>query len=176
MSTAAVIPPIAPSTGSAIRRRSRNAPVSSSRLASRPTTRKKSVIRPWLIHSRRGSEMPCSPTITDRSVVQNDSYESDHGELDHASAASAAASRAIAPDDSVFRKSRTGAARLRAHAVRSVKARAIAPLVNAVQLVDDLEQVAAQIEVHRDEVHQVAPDAVALARACQERLVSVDDR
>ena len=121
------MPLIAATTGSAIRRRSRNTPVSNSRLASRPTTRKKSVIRPSLIHSRRWSEMPWSPTMIDRSVVQKDSYESDHGEFDHASAATAAASRASAPDDSVFRKSRTGAARLRAHAVRSVKARAIAP-------------------------------------------------
>jgi hypothetical protein len=32
----------------------------------------------------------------------------------------------MAPDDSVFRKSRTGAAMFRAQAVRSVKARAIA--------------------------------------------------
>ena len=41
------MPPSAASTGMASRRRSRSSPRSSSRLASRPTTRKKNVIRPW---------------------------------------------------------------------------------------------------------------------------------
>src|SRR5436309_15323007 len=53
-------------------------------------------------------------------VVQTDSYELDHGAFAHRSAASAAHSNTAAPPVSVLRKSRTGAARFRAHAVRPV--------------------------------------------------------
>jgi hypothetical protein len=51
-------------------------------------------------------------------VVQTDSYESGHGEFAHRSAATAAHTNTVAPPVSVLRKSRTGAARFRAHAVR----------------------------------------------------------
>ena len=61
--------------------------------------------------------MPPFPRVIESFVVQNDSYESDHGELAHRSAAAAAASRTIAPPVSALRKSRTGAARFRAQAV-----------------------------------------------------------
>src|SRR4051812_17075053 len=100
------------------RRRSRSSPVSSSRLASSPTTRKKKVISPWLTHCRRSREMPSLPRRIESFVVQNDSYESGHGELAHKSAATAAASNTMALPVSVVRKSRTGAARFRAQAVR----------------------------------------------------------
>ena len=73
MSTATAIPPIAAKSEIVMRRRSRNAPVSNSRRASSPTTRKKSVIRPSLTHSRSWSEMPSLPTRIDTSVVQNES-------------------------------------------------------------------------------------------------------
>src|SRR3954454_984175 len=114
------IPPSAATTGIATRERSRSWPRSSSRLASRPTTRKNSVIRPWLTQSRRSIAIAWSPTRIDSTVRQNDSYESDHGEFAHTSAATVAPSSAAAPAVSVLRKSRSGAARLRAHAVRPV--------------------------------------------------------
>jgi hypothetical protein len=87
-------------------------------LASSPTTRKKNVIRPSLTQCRRSSEMPSPPRRIESSVVQSDSYESDQGEFAHANAATVAHSNTTAPADSVLRKSLTGAARFRAHAVR----------------------------------------------------------
>src|SRR5262245_21311862 len=120
MRTATAMPPTAAARGSAARRRSRSPPRSSSRFASSPTTRKKNVISPWFTHSRSSSEMPWLPRRIDSSVVHTDSYELSQGELAHRSAATVAASSTSAPPDSVLRKSRTGAARFRAHAVRSV--------------------------------------------------------
>ena len=84
---------------------------------------KKKAIRPSLTQCRRSREMPSLPMRIESSVLQKDSYESGHGELAQMRAASAAQSSATAPADSVLRKSRTGAAMLRAHAVRSVKGR-----------------------------------------------------
>jgi len=52
------------------------------------------------------------------SVVHTDSYVCHHGEFAHIRAAIAAPSMTNAPPDSVLRKLRTGAARLRAQAVR----------------------------------------------------------
>ena len=116
--TAAIaIPPSAATTGTTRLRRSRSWPITSSRLASSPTTRKNSVIRPWLTHSRRFSSSSWSPSRIASWVDHTDSYESDHGEFAHTSAATAATSSAIAPPVSVRRKSRSGAPRLRAHAV-----------------------------------------------------------
>src|SRR6185437_188962 len=57
-------------------------------------------------------------------VVHSDSYELDQGELAHTHAARTAPSSTAAPPVSVVRKSRTGVARLRAQAVRSVNAEA----------------------------------------------------
>ena len=67
------IPPSEAKTGIAKRWRSRSSPVSSSRLASSPTTRKKKVIRPLLTHSRRSIEIPPLPIVIESLVVQNDS-------------------------------------------------------------------------------------------------------
>ena len=67
------MPPAAAIAGSAMRRRSRSAPMSNSRLASSPTTRKKNVIRPSLTHCRRSIEMPSLPTRIESSVLQKDS-------------------------------------------------------------------------------------------------------
>ena len=64
--------------------------------------------------------MPAPPRRTESFVVQSDSYEPDQGELAHDSAATAAHSNTSAPPVSVLRKSRTGAARFRAQAVRPV--------------------------------------------------------
>ncbi len=64
--------------------------------------------------------MPPPPRPIESVVVQSDSYESDHGEFAHNSAPTAAQSNTAAPPVSVVRKSRTGAARFRAQAVRPV--------------------------------------------------------
>src|SRR4030088_1936252 len=94
--------------------------MANSRLASRPTTKKNRTIRPSLTQLRRDSEIPEPPIRTDSVVVHTDSYESDQGEFAHTSAATAATSRIAALPVSVDRKSRTGAARFRPHAVRPV--------------------------------------------------------
>ena len=51
--TGSAMPPSAATSGIAMRRRSRSCPMSSSRLASSPTTRKKNVIRPSFTQCRR---------------------------------------------------------------------------------------------------------------------------
>jgi DnaK suppressor protein len=89
-------------------------------LASSPTTRKKNVIRPSFTHCRRSCEIPEPPTWIESFVVQTDSYELDQGEFAHKSAAAVAPSKTTALPVSVQRKSRTGDARFRAHAVRPV--------------------------------------------------------
>jgi hypothetical protein len=94
--------------------------MSSSRLASRPSTKKKKVIRPSFTQCRRSCEIPASPRRIESFVVQTDSYEPVHGEFAHKSAATAAHTITAPPPVSVLRKSRTGAARFRAHAVRPV--------------------------------------------------------
>src|SRR5437660_8424581 len=87
-------------------------------------TRKKNVISPSFTQWRRSAEIPPPPIRIESFVVHNDWYESDHGEFAHRSAAIVAASRKIALPVSVLRKSRTGAPRFRAQAVRPVKASA----------------------------------------------------
>ena len=67
------MPPRAATSGSRIRRRSRNSPRSNSRRASSPTTKKKSAISPSFTHWRRSSETPAPPSRTESVVVQNDS-------------------------------------------------------------------------------------------------------
>ena len=114
-------PPIAATTGIAKRLRSRNSPRSSSRFASKPTTKKKSVMSPSLTHSRSEADSSPPPKRITNFVVHTDSYECDHGEFAHRSATTAAPSITNAPPVSVVRKSRTGAARFRAHAVRPAK-------------------------------------------------------
>src|SRR5919108_933229 len=117
MTTGTAIPPTAAAAGSTRRRRSRSSPLSSSRLASSPTTRKKNVMSPWFTTCRRSSEIPASPTRMETVVVQNDSYESHHGEFAQSSASTDAATIATALPVSLLKKSRTGAVRFRAHAV-----------------------------------------------------------
>src|SRR4029453_15924562 len=109
------------SSGRAKRRRSRSSPRSNSRRASRPTTKKKNVIRPLFTHPRRSSEIPCPPRSIESAPPQNDSYD-ELPTFTHASAATAAASRTAAPPVSVWRKFRSGVWMLRAHAVRPVNA------------------------------------------------------
>src|SRR5689334_14511281 len=103
-----------------MRLRSRSSPRSISRLASSPTTRKKNVIRPWFTQWRRSIAMWALPRLIESFVPQTESYESGHGELAQTSAAMVAPSSTAALPVSVARKSRTGAARLRAQAVLPV--------------------------------------------------------
>jgi hypothetical protein len=79
-------------------------------------------MRPLFTQCRRSCEIPASPKWIESFVVHTDSYELDHGELAHSSAATAAHSNTTALPVSVLRKLRTGAATLRAHAVRPVNA------------------------------------------------------
>jgi hypothetical protein len=65
-------------------------------------------------------EMPAPPRRTESFVVQSDSYEPAQGEFAHKSAATAAHNNTSALPVSVLRKSRTGAVRFRAQAVRPV--------------------------------------------------------
>src|SRR3954469_21768848 len=123
MATATAIPPIPASIGSANRRRSRSSPRSNSRRASRPTTKKKNVIRPLFTHSRRSSATVWPPTSID-SVVSHSEWYDDGWTLTQTSAATVAASRTAAPPVSVRRNSRNGVWRLRAHAVRTEKGEA----------------------------------------------------
>src|SRR3954468_5013097 len=125
------MPPSAATSGTAARRRLRKSPITSSRLASRPTTRKKSAMSPSLTQWRRSSEMAQPPSRIESSVVQTDSYECGQGEFAQTSAASVAATSAAAPPVSVVRKSRSGAAAVRAHDVRSIKRPWLRPMTSA---------------------------------------------
>src|SRR5438067_11077199 len=116
------MPPSPASTGRATRRRCRSSPTSNSRRASRPTTKKKNVIRPLFTQWRRSSATPESLMRTERRVCQTDSYD-EASTFTHTSAAIVAASRKAALPVSVRRNPRSGVSRLRAQAVRSEKAR-----------------------------------------------------
>ena len=71
MATAVAIPPIAASSGSANRFRSRSSPRSNSRLASSPTTKKKNVISPLFTQWRSSSATPAPPTSIESIVPQS---------------------------------------------------------------------------------------------------------
>ena len=66
--TAVAMPMIPAVTGSSSRRRSRISPMSNSRRASRPTTKKKNVIRALLTQSTRVIANPEPPSWTDKMV------------------------------------------------------------------------------------------------------------
>jgi hypothetical protein len=110
------MPPRPASTGSATRRRCRSSPRSNSRRASRPTTKKKKVIKPLLTHSRRVKVRPTSPSRIVSGVSHAETYASG-ARLAHRSAASVARSSTPALPDSVRRNERSGAGKLRDHAV-----------------------------------------------------------
>src|SRR6478609_5412462 len=110
------MPPIPANTGSATRRRCRSSPMSNSRRASRPTTKKNSVIRPLFSHPRRSRLIEWSPSRTTRSVSQTLRYD-DASMLIQSSAAIVASSSTPALPVSVRRNSRSGVSRLRAQAV-----------------------------------------------------------
>ncbi len=110
------MPPSPATSGSVTRRRSRSSPMSNSRRASSPTTKKKNVMRPLFTHSRRSIAIPCPPARISSCVSHTDRYEPASA-FTHTRAATVAASRIAALPVSVFRNSRSGRSRLRAQAV-----------------------------------------------------------
>jgi hypothetical protein len=70
-------------------------------------TKKKNVINPLLIHSRRFCDTPAPPTRIDSGICHTDSYDATLI-FAHASAITVAASRMAALPDSVRRKARNG--------------------------------------------------------------------
>ena len=117
MTTGTTSPPRPAATGSASRARSRSSPMSNSRRASRPKTKKKNVISPLLTHSRRSSDTPVLTSRTDSRAPQTASYD-DALMFTQASAATAMPSSTTALPVSVRRNTRSGVCRFRAHAVR----------------------------------------------------------
>ena len=117
MTTGITRPPSPAATGSASRARSRSSPMSNSRRASRPKTKKKNVISPLFTHSRRSSDTPAPASRTDSRAPQTASYD-DASMFTQASAATAMPSSTAALPVSVRRNSRSGVCRFRAHAVR----------------------------------------------------------
>ena len=102
IATGTIIPPAAATRGSAIRLRCLSSPMSISRLASSPATRKKKTMSPSLIQSRSVSETPVPPTRIDSSFAQKVSYELPPA-FAQIIATSTAASSTTAPPDSVRR-------------------------------------------------------------------------
>src|SRR6266576_5826479 len=176
MPIAAAAPARPATSGSANRRRSLSSPRSNSRRASRPTTKKKNVIRPLLTQSRRSSVNPAWPMRIASSVVHTDSYEW-ASTLTQTSAAATAPRSAAAPALSVSRNSRSGVGSARAQAVRWVNGAASGALASDVTeqpaFIDDLEPqrpIAVLVEEHHDRVVAVALDgAVAELRVTDAR-------
>ena len=73
--TATVMPTIPAVTGRTVRRLSRSSPMSNSRRTSRPTTKKKNVIRPLFTQPTRSIVTPEPPSWTDNVVCQTAWYE-----------------------------------------------------------------------------------------------------
>jgi hypothetical protein len=69
--TGTIIPPRPAASGRASRRRSRSSPMSNSRRASRPTTKKKSVISPLFSQYCTSCESPHGPTWMEIVVCTN---------------------------------------------------------------------------------------------------------
>ena len=71
MAMGTTMPPSPARNGSATRLRTRSSPMSHSRRASRPTTRKKNAISPEFTNSRRSIAMPWPPALAVSSVAQS---------------------------------------------------------------------------------------------------------
>ena len=121
ITTGTIIPPRPAASGTAIRRRSRSSPMSNSRRASSPITRKKNVIRPSFSQPCRSWDTPKPPTCSPIGVRQSDSYEA-ASTFTQMSAVIVAASRTAALPVSVRRNCRSGVCRCRPHAVRPAAA------------------------------------------------------
>src|SRR5437868_9268259 len=100
--------------------------MSNSRRASRPTTKKKNVIRPSLTQWRTSCDSAWPPRRNDRSADQTRSYE-DASMFTQASATIVAARRKTALPVSVPRNSRNGVPTLRDQAVRSCSMERLLP-------------------------------------------------
>src|ERR1035437_1354611 len=123
MAIGTIMPPTPASSGRVTLRRSRSSPMSNSRRASSPTTRKKNVISPELTQPCRSCDTPAPPKRTDSCVPQSAVYDAE-SMFAQARAATAAASSTAALPVSVRRNCRSGVSRFRAQAVRSEKGEA----------------------------------------------------
>src|SRR5690348_3884686 len=121
IATGTTIPPRPATSGIANRRRSRSSPMSNSRRASSPITRKKKVIRPLFTQPCRSWDMLRPPSCIEICVCHSASYEL-ASRLVQTSAPIVAASRTAALPVSVRRNCRSGVCRCRPHAVRSAVA------------------------------------------------------
>ncbi len=117
-----IMPPSPITSGSTSRARSRSSPMSNSRRASRPATRKKNVISPEFTQPCRSSDSTAVPKCTDSSVPHHAAYPT-WSTFAQISAAIVAASRTAALPVSVRRNWRSGVCRLRSHTVLSVDGR-----------------------------------------------------
>src|SRR5215831_8882843 len=121
IATGTTIPPRPATSGIANRRRSRSSPMSNSRRASSPITRKKKVIKPLFTQPCRSWDMPKLPSRSEISVCHSVLYEL-ASRLVQTSAPIVAASRTAALPVSVRRNCRSGVCRCRPHAVWSAVA------------------------------------------------------
>ncbi len=112
IATGTAIPPSPATSGTAIRRRSRSSPMSNSRRASSPITRKKNVIRPLFSQPRRSWDTPKPPSRSDTGVRHSAWYDP-ASTFVQTSAAIVAASRTAALPVSVRRNCRSGVCRCR---------------------------------------------------------------
>ncbi len=91
------MPPSAAPAGSANLRGSASSPTSASRLISKPTTKKKTAIKPSLIQRLIGFDNDAPPIPTVSLVAHAPKYRSAHAELAQTRASAAAASRTMPP-------------------------------------------------------------------------------
>src|SRR6185437_14789853 len=107
--------------------------------------------------------IPVSPRWIESSVVHTVSYECHPGEFDHSRAAIAAPSITNAPPVSVLRKLRTGAARLRAQAVRPPNGVASASVLTLIARLLDQRRIAeVRVDLVRERLGGRAPGQAPL--------------
>jgi len=101
------MPPRAPAAGSASVGRLDSWPSATSRLISRPTSRKNTAIRPSLIQSSSGLASASAPIRTSTGVSHRAPYQARNGELASSIASTPAPTRTIPPAASSARNSRS---------------------------------------------------------------------
>ena len=114
MTAGTIIPPSAAMPGRTAADFSRSSPATSSRLISRPTTKKKMAIRPSFTQWVRSSRTEKLPMVTAISVCQKSTYDWSHGELAHTRAMTVAARRKTPPAASTSRNDASGRPSVRA--------------------------------------------------------------
>ena len=102
-------PPNAATTGRVARRTESSSPTSTSRLISRPMTRKNTAIRASLIHHCRSRLRSNPATRNSSSVCHRSSYEAAHGEFTQTSATTVARISSTPPDALLSVNARNGA-------------------------------------------------------------------